>query len=239
MTRRDLCFTGRMHRRTLFGLGASLILPASAQSTEVDLLLVLAIDISRSIVERDARLQRNGYRAAMVDVQVQAAIRGGPLGAIAVAYVEWAAFDRQELLIPWTRVASLADATAWGDALEAKPWSSVSWTSLSGALRFSGEVLAQSPFQGTRRVIDVSGDGVNNHGPPAEGFRDALVEAGVVINGLPIVNERPRFGPPNGAELVPYYQDAVTGGPGHFVIVAEGFDSFAAAVRRKLIQEIA
>ena len=229
----------RLKRRTLLAAsGAALAGPTRADPQPVDLLLVLAIDISRSIVEQDAHLQREGYRGAMIDPEVLTAVRGGPVGAIAGAYVEWAAFDRQELLLPWTRIASRNDATAWGAELTAKPWSSISWTSLSGALRFSGEVLANSPFEATRRVIDVSGDGVNNNGPPAEEYRDALVEQGVIINGLPIVNDRPRWGPPNGAELVPYYRESVAGGPGHFVVVAEGFDTFAAAIRRKLIQEI-
>jgi hypothetical protein len=231
-----------MKRRTL--LAAALTTPAlgrlaRAAAVPVDLLLVLAVDVSRSIVESDARLQRDGYRNAFLDPEVQAAIRGGPVGAIGVAYVEWAAFDRQQLLIPWTRIGSRDDARAWGDALAAQPWSSITWTSLSGALRFSADVLAGSPFEGTRRVVDVSGDGVNNNGPPAERYRDALVGSGVVINGLPIVNDRPRWGPPNGAELVPYYRESVAGGEGHFVIVAEGFDTFAAAIKRKLIQEIA
>lgn len=227
-----------MRRRTLLAAGgAALALPAAA-AEPVDVLLVLAVDISRSIVESDARLQRNGYRTALLDRQVMAAIQGGVTGSIAIAYVEWAAYDAQELLIPWTRIASAADAQAWGDTLAAKPWSSRSWTSLSGALRFSGEVLAQSPYEGTRQVIDVSGDGVNNNGPPPDRLRDALVERGVIVNGLPIINDRPRWGMPNGAELVPFYRDSVAGGPGHFVIVAEGFDTFADAIRRKLVQEI-
>ena len=225
-----------LKRRGFLAASAATILPE--QSGAVDLLLVLAIDISRSIVESDARLQRHGYRTAITDRQVLAAIQGGPIGAIAVAYVEWAAYDQQQLLLPWTRIGSARDAETWAAALEAKPWSSISWTSLSGALRFSREVLAASPFEGTRRVIDVSGDGVNNNGPPAEMERDRLVEEGVSINGLPIINERPRFGGVN-PDLVPYYRRAVVGGPGHFVIVAESFDTFAAAVRRKLIQEIA
>ena len=231
-----------MKRRTLLaGSAAVAALPArGAELPAVDLLLVLAIDVSRSIVESDALLQRQGYRNAMRDPEVLAAIRGGPVGAVAVAYVEWAAFDRQQLLLPWTRIASAGDAAAWADTLEAKPWTSVSWTSLSGALRFAGDVLAQAPFEGTRRVIDVSGDGVNNNGPPAEPFRDGLVAAGVVINGLPIINERPRFGGPgNGREVVPYYRESVAGGAGSFVIVAENFDTFGQAVKRKMIQEIA
>ena len=227
-----------MKRRTLLaGGGAALAVPARA-AEPVDVSLVLAVDISRSIVESDARLQRDGYRSALLDHQVQDAIHGGTVGAIAVAYVEWAAFEAQDLLIPWTRIASPADAQAWGDTLAAKPWSSRSWTSLSGALRFSGDVLGQCPWEGTRQVVDVSGDGVNNNGPDPASFRDALVDRGVVVNGLPIVNDRPRWGRPNGAELVPFYRESVAGGEGHFVIVAEGFDTFADAIRRKLVQEI-
>ena len=226
-----------MERRTFLASGAATLLPIQARP--VDLLLVLAIDVSRSISETDAALQRNGYRAGFTDPQVLAAIAGGPVGAIAVAYVEWAAYERQQLLLPWTRIATRADAERWGDALTAKPWSSLNWTSLSGALRFSRDVLAKAPFEGTRRVIDVSGDGVNNNGPPAEDERDRLVAEGVIINGLPILNDRPRYGMASGDELVPYYTNAVVGGPGHFVIVAQSFDSFAEAIRRKLIQEIA
>ena len=229
-----------MKRRTLLTAAAALATaPARAQSLPVDLLLVIAVDISRSIIESDAILQRQGYQNALQDAEVQAAIRGGPIGAIAIAYVEWAAYDRQQLLLPWTRIATPADAVAWSGILAEKPWSSLSWTSLSGALRFSGQVLAASPFESTRQVIDVSGDGVNNNGPPAEPERDRLVEAGVTINGLPIINDRPRFGMASGRDLVPYYQDAVTGGAGHFVIVAENFDTFGQAIKRKLIQEIA
>ena len=227
-----------MRRRSFMASAAALTLPVQAKAA-VDLLLVLAIDVSRSIVESDAILQRNGYRAAITDPEVLDAVRGGALGSIAVAYVEWAGFDRQQLLLPWTRIASAEDAAAWSGALAAKPWNSISWTSLSGALRFSGRVLADAPFEGTRRVIDVSGDGVNNNGPDAEPERDRLVGSGVVINGLPIVNDRPRYGMSSGDELVPYYTNAVVGGPGHFVIMAENFDSFGQAVRRKLIQEIA
>lgn len=224
-----------LERRTLLAAGVGL---AVAGPAPVDLLLVLAIDVSRSISESDAALQRDGYRAGLTDPQVLAAIQGGAIGAIGVAYVEWAAYDRQELLLPWTRIAGAGDAAGWAKALAAKPWSSLPRTSLSGALRFSGTVLATAPFEGTRRVIDVSGDGVNNNGPPAELERDRLVGEGVVINGLPILNERPRYGMASGAELVPYYTRAVVGGPGHFVVVADSFESFAAAIRRKLLQEI-
>jgi len=114
----------------------------------------------------------------------------------------------------------------------------VRWTSISGALAFSGRVLAESPFDSTRRVIDVSGDGPNNNGPPPEPERDRLVDEGVTINGLPIINDRPNFGMVQRG-LEAYYRTAVIGGPGSFLILAEDFNAFGTAIRRKLIMEIA
>jgi hypothetical protein len=229
---------GGMRRRTL--LGGALATAAPVRAAEaVDLLLVLAVDISRSVDDEEARLQREGYRTAMADPQVLAAIKGGPAGAIGVAYVEWAGFPYQELVIPWTRIGSEAEARAWSDRLAASPRQSFTWTSISGALMFSGRLLADAPFVAARRVIDVSGDGPNNNGPPPEPERDRLVAAGVTINGLPIVNDKPTFGFRAGDMLEGYYRDSVIGGAGAFLIVAEDFQSFGTAVRRKLIQEIA
>lgn len=212
---------------------------ASAQEGAVDLALVLAVDVSRSIDEEEARLQREGYRNAMADPAVIAAITGGTLGAIGVAYLEWAAYTAQRLIVPWTRIGSAAEARAWSDRLARSPRESLNWTSLSGALRFSREVLSQCPWEATRRVIDVSGDGVNNNGPPAEPERDRLVAEGVTINGLPIVNDRPNFGMVPNGDLEPYYRDSVIGGPGAFLVVANDFGVFGEAIRRKLIAEIA
>ena len=228
-----------MRRRTLIAAGAALAVPARAQDAAVDLQLVLAVDVSRSVDEDEARLQREGYHDAMVDPRVMRAIQGGMIGAIAVAYVEWAGWSFQSLVLPWTRIGGPAEAAAWSQALANAPRQSMSWTSISGALAFSGRVLAACPFEGTRRVVDVSGDGVNNQGPPAEYERDRLVADGVTINGLPIVNDRPNFGTVPGRELEPYYREAVIGGPGAFLIVAQDFEAFGDAVRRKLIQEIA
>ena len=230
-----------MRRRMLLTAGGALMLPKPtlAKMDAVDVQLVLAVDVSRSIDEEEARLQREGYRSAMIDPRVLAAIGGGMLGAVAVAYVEWASYGYQQLVVPWTRIGSAADAAGWSARLAASPRQSMSWTSISGALAFSRRVLADCPWEGTRRVIDVSGDGVNNNGPPAEDERDRLVNEGVVINGLPIVNDRPNFGALPGRELEPYYRDSVIGGPGAFLIVAEDFETFGAAIRRKMIQEIA
>lgn len=228
-----------MRRRSLLAATAALAAPARAEDGTVDLQLVMAVDVSRSIDEDEARLQREGYRDAMSDPRVVRAIQGGMIGAVAVAYVEWAGYGFQQLVLPWTRIAGPVDAAAWSARLDASPRQSMSWTSISGALAFSARVLAACPFEAARRVVDVSGDGVNNQGPPAEYERDRLVADGVTINGLPIVNDRPNFGAMPGRELEPYYREAVIGGPGAFLIVAQDFDAFGDAIRRKLIQEIA
>jgi Protein of unknown function (DUF1194) len=235
-----------MRRRSLLAAaaGAAAVLPAwaprPARAEEpVDVLLVLAVDVSRSIDEDEARLQREGYRSAVSDPAVVEAVRGGMVGAIGLAYVEWAGAEYQRLVLPWARVAGQADAAAWSERLAEAPRASLSWTSISGALDFSHRVLAEAPFEATRRVIDVSGDGVNNSGGPAELARDRVVADGITVNGLPIMNDRPTFGRLPPTPLDEYFRDNVVGGPGAFVVVAEDFRSFGQAVKRKLIREIA
>jgi hypothetical protein len=137
------------------------------------------------------------------------------------------------------RIAGAMEARAWSEKLAEAPRASLSWTSISSGLDFSRTVLEQAPFDATRRVIDVSGDGVNNSGGPVEMARDRLVAEGITINGLPIVNDRPTFGRMPPVPLDEYYRESVIGGPGAFVIVAEDFQSFGQAVKRKLIREIA
>lgn len=235
-----------MHRRALLAAGAAAasfganarFAPAFAQEP-VDVVLVLAVDVSRSVDEDEARLQREGYRNAVSDPLVVEAVRGGMIGAIGVAYVEWAGAEYQRLVLPWTRIGSPADAFAWASKLDEAPRASLSWTSISGALDFSHRVLAEAPFEGTRRVIDVSGDGVNNSGGPVEAARDKLIADGVTINGLPIMNDRPTFGRLPPIPLDEYFRESVVGGPGSFVIPAEDFHTFGQAVKRKLIREIA
>lgn len=233
----------RLRRRKLLAAGAAALAsrfrPARAAGDPVDVLLVLAVDVSRSVDEDEAKLQREGYRSAVSDPAVVEAIRGGLTGAIGLAYVEWAGLEYQRLVLPWMRIAGQADATAWSEKLAEAPRASLSWTSISGALDFSLKVLNDAPFEGARRVIDVSGDGVNNSGGPVEMARDRVVAEGVTINGLPIVNDRPTFGRMPPMSLDEYYRENVVGGPGAFVIVAEDFRSFGNAVRRKLIREIA
>ncbi|MBP0443169.1 DUF1194 domain-containing protein [Roseomonas sp. SSH11] len=230
-----------MRRRSLLAASGAAMLPALPSRAEgaVDLLLVLAVDVSRSIDDDEARLQREGYRSAMTDPRIIEAIRAGMLGAIAVAYVEWAGSDYQRLVIPWTRIGSPVEAEGWAATLARAPRVALSWTSISGGLDFSMRTLSESPFEGTRRVIDVSGDGVNNSGLPVEAVRDRVVAEGVTINGLPIINDRPTFGRPSPVPLDQYYRDSVIGGEGAFLIAAEDFASFGNAVRRKMVREIA
>ncbi|WP_043830177.1 DUF1194 domain-containing protein [Muricoccus aerilatus] len=229
-----------MRRRSVLAAGGAALLPWEARAEEaVDLLLVLAVDVSRSIDEDEARLQREGYRSAVTDPRVMEAIRAGMTGAIALAYVEWAGADYQRLVIPWTRISAPAEATAWADTLARAPRVALSWTSISGGLDFALRTLTESPFEGTRSVVDVSGDGVNNSGMPVEGVRDRLVAEGITVNGLPIINDRPTFGRPSPIPLDQYYRDSVIGGDGAFLIAAEDFEAFGNAVRRKLVREIA
>jgi hypothetical protein len=229
-----------MLRRTLLaaaGVAAGLR-PARAEDA-IDVSLVLAVDVSRSIDEDEARLQREGYRVAVADPVVVAAIRGGMIGAVGIAYVEWAGIEYQRTVIPWRRIATQADADAWGAELAGAARASLSWTSISGAIRHSRQVMEECPWEATRKVIDVSADGVNNSGPPADQQRDAAVAEGITINGLPIINDRPTFGRLPPVPLDDYFRENVIGGNGHFMIVAEDFESFGVAVKRKLIREIA
>lgn len=230
-----------MRRRELLSAAAAgLAIPAKADLAEpVDMLLVLAVDVSRSIDEDEARLQREGYRAGVSDGRVVEAITRGMLGAIAIAYVEWAGSEHQRLVLPWQRIGGQADANRWAETLAEAPRASLSWTSISGGIDFSRWVLTEAPFEATRRVIDISGDGVNNSGRRVERARDEAVADGIIINGLPIINDRPTFGRAPPMPLDQYFQQSVIGGLGSFMVVAEDFDAFGTAVRRKLIREIA
>ena len=221
-------------------LVAAPCLPAAAQDLPVDLELVLAVDISGSVDEAEAKLQREGYIAALRHPQVIEAIQGGMFRRIALTYVEWAGDYYQRTMLDWTLVENAADANALADALAETPLMSAHWTSISGAIDFAASLFDDNGFEGFRRVIDVSGDGYNNRGRPVEDARDDAVKKGITINGLPIVNDRPNpwgGAPPKDLDL--YYEEQVIGGPGAFIVVAEDYTSFASAILSKLLLEIA
>jgi len=215
-----------------------LLAPSAKAQVPVDLELVLAVDVSRSIDDEEGRLQREGYMAAFTNPRVIEAIQGGSLGAIAVSYVEWASYEYQRTVIPWMLIGDGESAAAFAEKIGRLPRVSMSWTSISGAIDQSARLFGQG-FRGTRRVIDISGDGVNNNGRPASVARDEAVAKGIVINGLPILNDRPNFGRPAERNLDAYYESEVIGGPGSFLIAAEDFNAFGSAILSKLIREIA
>lgn len=206
----------------------------------VDLALLVAVDVSDSIDTREARLQRDGYIAALSDPAVLAAIRSGGRRRIALSYVEWAGFGHYKVVVDWRLVGGAADAQAFAAALAQAPVGSRRRTSISDAILKSMHHLAKNPHPAARRIIDISGDGPNNHGPLVTIARDRAVAAGITVNGLPI-RPNPSETETHGAilDIDLYYQDCVVGGPGAFVVLANGFGDFAEAVRRKFILEIA
>src|SRR5215468_7112692 len=218
-----------------------LALPAAAQDKkEVDLALAMAIDISGSIDPDEAKLQREGYVMAFRDPVVIKAILGGPNGRIAVAYYEWSDAWVQRLLIDWTLLDSEAAIENFAKRLAAAPISIARRTSISGAIRYAIPLFGRSPYEAERKVLDVSGDGSNNDGGLVTDMRYEALKEKIVINGLPIMNDRPNpFGFPSETDLDKYYLHCVTGGPRSFVEVARNFEDFPRAVRKKLLQEVA
>ena len=208
-----------------------LALPARAQSNEVDCLLILAVDVSASMTPASQETQRRGYFDAITDPEVMRAIRGGALGRIALTFIEWAGEHEQRIVVPWTLIHDEASAGAFGASLQGVP--PVKWgqTSISGALLFSASQFAQSPYEASRRVIDVSGDGTNNSGPPVPPVRDTLVQSRTIINGLPITDAEPT--------VADFYRDNVIGGHGSFLIPVTDMTQFREALRQKLILELA
>lgn len=209
----------------------------------VDLLLVLAADISRSMDEAKFQLQRWGYAAAFSNPQVIEAIRVGPSGRIAVTFIEWSGPLSQQIVVDWTLISNDRMAHQFGDRIVEAPRGFADSTSISAGIAFAMTQLDRAPYETHRRVIDVSGDGDNNGGRPVTAARDEAVAKGVTINGLVILTEPPSLSysnhtyPPGG--LANYYRNNVIGGPGAFVMVAETPNSFGNVLIKKLIAELA
>jgi hypothetical protein len=207
----------------------------------VDLELVLLADATGSIDDAEIRLQRRGYADAMLDPQVLWAIaNGGAEGRIAVAYVEWAGVAAQDVVVDWMVVEDAASARAFGARLMAAPRRAFGTNAIGAALLKALAMIEGNRFDGWRRVIDLSGDSSwNPVGPTIADARDAVLGSEVVINGLAILCRSPCSGRPRYENLEAEYADRIVGGPGAFVVTADGERSFAQAVRRKLILEIA
>ena len=228
---------------TLFFAGFALVPAAARAGADVDLLLVLAADVSRSIDAAKFQLQREGYAAAISDPRVLDTIQSGHSGRIGLTFVEWSGVGAQHVVIDWTTVGDAAAAKDFGDRLIEAPRSFADRTSISGAIEFAMSQLAQAPFNSIRRTIDISGDGTNNAGRDVSALRDDAVAKGVTINGLVILSDNPmswnpdHTNPPGGLDN--YYRNNVVGGPGAFVMVAKNFNSFGQAIITKMIAEVA
>ena len=227
--------------RALLASAALLLLSTAAQpqtqSLLVDLELVLAVDVSSSVDQRESLLQRGGYVRAFADPRIADAIKNGQHGRIAVTYLEWSRFGLWYNVTPWRVIASAADAAAYARELDNSVITSGVGTSISGAIAIASELFEQNGFEARRRVIDVTGDGPNSNGRNVTLARDQAVAAGIVINGVAINDRDITWF--SLRDLDVYYEECVVGGPGAFVLAVDGFASFAEAILRKLILEIA
>jgi hypothetical protein len=223
-------------------LGAAIGCPA-ARADSVDMLLVLAADVSRSIDEDEFTLQRKGYAAAISDPKVLRAIVSGRHHGIAVTFIEWSGAADQNVVVDWTVVRDEEAAAGVAATMLAAPRSFLGRTSISAAIDFAMERFSAATAESDKRIIDISGDGTSNAGRAVTEARDQAVAAGVTINGLAIINTQANPGyafhtqPPGG--LPKYYEENVIGGPGAFVLQIDNFGSFAEAITRKLLTEIA
>ncbi len=219
-----------------------LCLAGELRSAGVDLEVILAADVSRSIDDGEFDLQRKGYAAALTDPRVLAAIHGRSGAAIGVSFIEWSGDEDQQVVVDWTEIRDEEDAGSMAAAMLAAPRSFMGRTSISAAIDFAMAHFTKSKWQAKRRIIDISGDGTNNSGRAVTEARDQAISQGVTINGLAIINDKPNLGysahtqPPGGLPL--YYQQNVIGGPNAFMLSVKDFNTFADAMAQKLAKEI-
>jgi hypothetical protein len=209
-----------------------------AAAQDVDLELVLLADASGSIDLAETRFQREGYAEAITDPEVLAAIANTAYGRIAVTYVEWASAGEEDVVVPWTVIATREDAEGFAAALVPAPRMAFGRNAIGSALLTGKALIEGNAIEGWRKVIDFSGDSANNwNGPSIAEAREEVLAAGITINGLPILcrfcNGRPQSG-----DLERAYRERIIGGRGAFVVTADSEERFAEAVKRKLILEI-
>lgn len=221
------------------------LVPSSAADTasydpasEVDCVLVLAVDISQSMDEEEQQVQRRGYVEAITSSEVMEAIRMGPTGRIAVTYVEWGGIGEQYVVADWQVIDGPDSAAHFAEEVQSAPLRQVQRTAIGDALLFSAAHIETAPFDGLRRVIDISGDGPGNQGTKVTDARDEVAGKGITINGLPLMLK-------GGGQwshmddLDSYYEDCVIGGPGSFMVPVYSTAEFGMAIKTKLVMEIA
>jgi hypothetical protein len=238
---RGKVFRRRMRFALLGGaMSALAVLPAPAAPagpTQVDMKLVIATDVSRSIDDEEAQLQRQGIAELFLDPDVIKAIQSGPLGVIAVSMLDWAGYRDQRVVVDWTIVNDSASAAALAEKIRKIPHIPGERTSISSAIGRSIGMLevSDSQIHATRKVIDVSGDGPNNDGVSLQYVHDMTANNGIIVNGLPIMDESSDSYFP---DLDKYYAACVVAGKGSFLVVVKRFKDFGSAMRRKLVLEI-
>ena len=238
--RRSIPVSVTMALAVIAGVIAGNFPSGAAAQERVDLELVLLADASRSIDDGEIRFQRQGYAAAITHPDVLAAISYGYERRIAVTYVEWGDASSQEVVVPWSIIDGPTSAAAFARALLAPPRRASGPNAIGSALTAAQALIEGNDYVGTRRVIDLSGDSAySGGGVPLSQARAAALAAGIVINGLAILCRDCASGRPIDYDLESAFAAFITGGPGSFVVTADGNQRFAEAVRRKLILEIA
>lgn len=221
------------------GLAVSPVSSVLADETPVDVELVLAVDVSASIDGGEINLQRAGYVAALTDPRAISAMLSGPLGRVAVTYVEWS--ETARVTVPWSVIESAADARRFALAVQAFPIPKGGLTNIVNALDFSALLFEGNDIEGTRRVIDLSADGRDSKGnePVVAAARDRALSRGIVINGL-VINPQQEQSEVEGVkyDLEGYFHEVIIGGPGAFTVVTETPEDFPRAIVNKLVLEV-
>lgn len=221
-------------------LFTSLLLPQSARAERVDLEIVFLADATGSIDNDEIQFQREGHASALMDDEILTAISMGYEGKIAVTYVEWGDWMHQDQVVPWTVIDGAASAKAFRDALLAAPRRAFGRNAIGSALAKGMELIEGNDIDAVRRVIDLSADSANNwNGPTIEEVREQAFAADITINGLAVLCRHCLSGRPVSYDLEQAFADRIITGPASFVVTADGETSFADAVRKKLLLEIA
>jgi len=217
---------------------AGLATTPSSAIEQVDLELVITTDVSYSVDDMEARMQREGAVTAFRSREVVEAIKSGSLGKIAVTYIDFSNANASRVVVDWQVVHDQATAEAFADAIAIARKTDGVQTSIASGIELAARLIEDNEFEGMKKVIDVSGDGPNNEGRRVDHVRDEVLAKGIIINGLPIVTEADKFDVYYLPDLDKYYAGCVIGGPGSFIQVANGFHDLARALRRKLVLEI-
>lgn len=207
--------------------------------SSVNVELVIAVDVSYSMDIDELTIQREGYAQAIVSKDFLQALSAVPGSKVAVTYFEWSMSGDDKIIIPWRVIDGPESADAVAAEIMKTPVRRGSSTSISGAINFALQLFEENPYRGLRRVIDISGDGPNNDGAPVTGARDAALEKGIIINGLPIMVKEPSLSTTDIENLDLYYEDCVIGGPGAFIMTIKDREKFQDAIRTKLVREVA